>query len=108
MKRIIIWGAIFLLILGCAGCGEESSGPSEPVQEIKKGLHGDTYMNIKFGVQITNLPVEEWTVKALGGDGQGLLEQSTQGYIPMYHLLLIYSLHNFDDEIRQIARQSLY
>lgn len=89
MKRIIIWEVISLLILGSAGCGDEPGGPAEPIPEIVKGLSGDTYMNTRFGVKISNLPVEEWTVKAMGGEGQGLLEGSTQGYIPMYHLLLM-------------------
>ena len=88
MERIIVWSVVPLLMLGIIGCGDdEPTGPQ--VQEIVKGLSGDTYMNTRFGVKIMDLPVEEWTVKALGSDEQGLLE-SGQGYAtPMYHLLLM-------------------
>ena len=90
MRKVVIWSLTSLLALGLAGCGDDgSSGPTEPIQEIEQGLTGDTYMNAKFGVKVSNLPVEEWTVKALGGEEQGLLEQSSQGFIPMYHLLLM-------------------
>lgn len=90
MERLIICGIIPLFILGFAGCSdEESNGPTEPVPEIAKGLSGDTYMNTKFGIKISNLPVDEWTVKALGNEGQGLQTQTEQGLIPLYNLLLM-------------------
>ena len=88
MKRIIAWSVVSLLIAGVAGCGEDTSDHAGP-EIIVPGLSGDTYMNTKFGVRITDLPVEEWTVKALGNEGQGVLDPATQGFIPMYYLLLM-------------------
>jgi len=88
MKGITICVVISVLILGIMGCGDEG-GPTEPVPEVIKGLSGDTYFNTKFGVKISDLPVDIWTVKALGSEGQGLREQVEEAYIPMYHLLLM-------------------
>lgn len=84
--------AIFLVVITLfifIGCGDSSDSPTEPVTVITPGLSGNTYLNTKYGIKITNLPVDEWTVKALGGDMQGLRVQSEQGYIPLYSLLLM-------------------
>lgn len=90
MKRAIICLVIPLLILGIAGCGDEESDiPTESTPKIIKGLSGDTYMNTRFGIKITNLPVDEWTVKALGSEGQGVRAQFGQGAMPQYKLLLM-------------------
>ena len=78
MERMIVWSVVSLLMLGIIGCGDdEPTGPK--VQEIVKGLSGDTYMNTRFGVRIADLPVEEWTAKAFGSEGQGMLVQGSQG-----------------------------
>jgi hypothetical protein len=89
MARIAIW-TIMSLLVWAVGCGDDSpAGPDEPVQELPKGLSGDTYFNTKFGVSITGLPVDDWTVKALGKDGQGMLLGTTEGFINLYSLLLM-------------------
>jgi len=88
MKRPITMSIVSILLMLIIGCGEEESGtPAEPI--IVKGLSGDTYFNTKFGVKIEGLPVDTWTVKALGQDGQGIREQNDASYVPMYHLLLM-------------------
>lgn len=90
MKRLLILGLIPLLIYGIIGCGEDDPGtPTGSTQEIVKGLSDGEYLNSKFGVKITYIPDEGWTVKDFGNEGQGMLESSSQGYIPMYHLLLM-------------------
>ena len=91
MKRAIVWIFSSLLILFFLGCGDEpSETPAEPTQKLVKGLSGDTYMNTKYGIRITNLPVDEWTAEDLGADGQGMRLQSEQGgLIPLYLLLLM-------------------
>jgi hypothetical protein len=90
MKRAIVWIVSSLLVLVFLGCGDESSEtPAEPTQKLVKGLSGDTYMNTKYGVRITNLPVDEWTAEDLGADGQGMRLQSEQGFLPFYLLLLM-------------------
>jgi len=90
MRRAIVWIVSSLLIMFFLGCGDESSEtPIEPTQKIVKGLSGDTYMNTKYGIRITNLPVDEWTAEDLGADGQGMRLQSEQGFLPFYLLLLM-------------------
>jgi hypothetical protein len=89
VKKRVIWSIISVLMLGFAGCGEEESDiPTASTPKIVKGLSGDTYMNTKFGIKISNLPVDEWTVKALGKDEQGWL-MSPEGFTPIYWLLLM-------------------
>ena len=90
MKKTIASIALFLLMLGFIGCGENSSDNSiEPATEIKTGLSDSTYLNTKYGIRITNLPMDSWTVKALGSDLQGMKVQSDLSYISYYHLLLM-------------------
>jgi len=79
-----------LLILVFFGCGDDSpETPIGPTEKLVKGLSGDTYMNTKYGIRITNLPVDEWTAEDLGADGQGMRLQSEQGFMPFYLLLLM-------------------
>ena len=90
MGKKLIWFFVLILILAAAGCGdeEEPKAPTESEPKLIKGLSGDTYMNTKYGVKITNLPVDLWTVKALGADGQGFRVQGTSAY-SFYRLLLM-------------------
>jgi len=90
MKGIMICFVMALFIISIIGCGDDSSEePAKPVAEIKLGLSGDTYWNTKFGIKITNLPVDSWTIKALGKDGLGMLTPSEEGFIPFYLILLM-------------------
>ena len=90
MKGTVICVVMALLIISIIGCGDDSSEePTKPVAEIKPGLTGSTYWNTKFGIKITNLPVDLWTVKALGKDGLGFLASSKEGFIPHYILMLM-------------------
>jgi hypothetical protein len=90
MGRVIICAVILILVLGAIGCGEdESDTPTEPVQEIERGLSGDSYFNTKFGISFTNLPIDEWTVKAYGDDGQGIRYGREEGILASYSILLI-------------------
>jgi hypothetical protein len=90
MKGILVCLTIALMMFMFIGCGDDSSEePLKPVDEIKPGLSGNTYWNTKFGIKITNLPVDSWTVKALGKDGLGFLMPSEEGTIPLYNLMLI-------------------
>ena len=90
MERIAVGVVLSLLVLEIVGCGgDDPVGTKDPPVMIEAGLSGDTYINTKFGVKVENIPTEGWTVKALGKDGQGLLESGEQYYIPMYHLLLM-------------------
>lgn len=87
----LAWAVIFVIFFLISGCGgeEDSYVPAGPSTEIKKGLSGGNYFNTKFGISIPNLPMDTWTVKALGKDGQGFLMQQEEGFIPMYLLLLM-------------------
>lgn len=89
MERVIIWAAILVLVAGFVGCGEDSHTPAEPVQEIERGLSGDSYFNTKFGISFSNLPVDEWTVKAYGADEQGIRHGQEGNLLPYYSILLI-------------------
>jgi len=89
MRVAAIFTLIVCALFGVIGCGEEPTSPAEPVPEIVSGLSGDTYMNTKFGIRISNLPVDEWTVKALGEDGQGMMARPEPGILPSYRLLLM-------------------
>ena len=89
MERVISLAVILLLVLGIVGCGDElPSGPDEPVQEIQTGLSGDCYFNTKFGISFTDLPVDEWTVKAFGADEMGL-RYLIENVLTSYSILLI-------------------
>ncbi len=91
MKRVIAWVVSSLLIIVFFGCGDDSpETPVEPTEKLVKGLSGDNYMNTKYGIRISKLPVDEWTIEDLGADGQGMRLQSEQGgFIPLYLLLLM-------------------
>jgi len=89
MRVAVMLTLIVCALFGVIGCGEESKSPAEPVPEIVPGLSGDTYMNTKFGIKISNLPVDEWTVKALGEDSRGLMARRIEGFLPYYTLLLM-------------------
>lgn len=89
MRRVICVVSS-LLMLVFFGCGDDSPETSvEPTQKLVKGLSGDTYMNTKYGIRISNLPVDEWTAEDLGAEGQGMRLQSEAGFIPFYLLLLM-------------------
>ncbi|MEK7398772.1 MAG: hypothetical protein AAB116_17705 [Candidatus Poribacteria bacterium] len=84
------WGVLYIfLILAFVGCGDDASDTviDEP-DMLKSGLNGDTYFNPKYGIKITKLPVDTWTIKALGSDGLGF-HQAEVGMIPLYWLLLM-------------------
>jgi len=90
MKGFVVCVITALLTFVVIGCGDDSSEePTKPVVEIKPGLSGNTYWNTKFGIKITNLPVDSWTVKALGKDGLGFLAPSEENTIPLYHVMLM-------------------
>jgi hypothetical protein len=89
MKGIMVCFATVLLTIMVIGCSDDSEEPLKPVAEIKPGLSGDTYWNTKFGIKITNLPVDSWTIKALGKDELGMLTPSEEGIIPFYIILLM-------------------
>lgn len=76
MKRRVIRWLTLASVLIITGCSDESLHiPTESTPKILKGLSGDTYFNTRFGIKVSNLPVDEWTIKALGSEGQGLQVQ---------------------------------
>jgi len=93
MKKILKYFVILLLTMVITGCGEDSyvptSSTSDSTPKVEKGLYGNKYFNTKFGISISNLPVDDWTVRAFGKDGQGMLRKTETGFIPLYHLLLM-------------------
>ncbi len=89
MRVAVLFILIVCALSGVIGCGEEPASPTEPVPEMVPGLSGDTYMNTKFGIRISNLPVDEWTVKALGEDGQGMMSRPEPGILASHRLLLM-------------------
>jgi hypothetical protein len=89
MRVAAIFALIVCILFSFIGCGEESTSPVEPIPKIEIGLSGDIYMNTKFGIKVSNLPIDQCTVKALGKDGQGMMAEALQGVIPHYIMLLI-------------------
>lgn len=60
---------VIIFMVGCGG--DEAASPNNPVIEEKDpapplGLHGDTYRNQRYVFKVSNLPVDDWTVKEIG------------------------------------------
>ena len=94
IAKKIIHIAILAAALYILGCGnDEPSITVETTNELVGGLSGNTYICTRFGITIPNLPVDEWTVKELGSNGQGIeqKQEPPEGYvaIPLHHLLLM-------------------
>lgn len=63
-----------IFIVGCGGDEEESSTPTvEKKPALKFGLDGDTYRNRRL-FKISNLPVDDWTVKEVTNKVRGELD----------------------------------
>jgi len=63
---------------------------SEGSTEITLTAKSDpTYINKKFLVKITNMPLDTWTVKKLGKDEQGVIFHSNPGFFTSNILLLM-------------------
>ena len=56
-----------------------NTGSKEITLEVQPPKPDPTYINKKFLVKITNLPVETWTVKTLGTDEQGKMIYTEPG-----------------------------
>ena len=85
-----MWSILLLvMMLWISGCGDEVNTAPSPDEEPIGGLSDDTYVSYKFGITVSNLPVDEWTVKELGNKGQGIRQESKEGYVPLHHLLLM-------------------
>ncbi len=89
MKKVIAYYMVMFLVISVLGCGDSTDKIVTPGEEIKSGLSGNSYLNTVYGISISNLPTQPWTIKALGNDMKGLKLQSEQGYIPFYYLLLM-------------------
>jgi len=77
---------LFLTIMGCGG----EDKITEPPPVLEPGLSGNTYFNTKFCCKITDLPVDDWTAKAYGTDGQGIMIYNESGIgISSYMMLLM-------------------
>jgi len=83
-----IFGYIFILfflfiILGCGG-----EDKIIDTQEPCWGLCDNTYRSQKFAFNITELPIDKWTVKTYGENGQGKVLSSEFG-VKTYIMLLM-------------------
>ncbi|MGQ9610762.1 MAG: hypothetical protein ACUVWN_15810 [bacterium] len=86
MRKVILY---YILILLAMGCEDSSDEVITTIEEVKTGLSGNTYLNTVYGIRISNLPVESWTIKTLGNDMKGLKMQSEQEFLQFYYLLLM-------------------
>ena len=73
-----------IFIMGCGGDSETDS-PTPTVDkkpEIKFGLDGDTYRNRRL-FKISNLPMDDWTVKEVNKTVEGENEENLIDWVPL-------------------------
>jgi hypothetical protein len=93
LRRYLILIAMLIFCLQFMGCSDDFDTVISTNQEQKPGITGSKYWNPKYGLTITSLPIEGWTMKGLGDDGQGqfleTLTFETGYYISSYLLILM-------------------
>lgn len=96
-----------IFMLGC-GSDEEEDSPVPTVEEEQKiifGLDGDTYRNRRL-FKVSNLPVDDWTVKEVNKTIEGEETRDFFGWIPLpfslYHTTYI---HEEDFNIDQMSNE---
>ena len=73
-----------ILIMGCGGDDEEDS-PAPTVEKEPEptfGLDGDTYRNRRL-FKVSNLPIDDWTVKEVTKAVEGENEENFIGWVPL-------------------------
>jgi len=89
MSKTFAYFLLLCLFLTIMGCGGEDK-ITEPPPVLEPGLSGNTYLNTKFCCKITELPVDDWTVKTYGNDGQGKMIYNDSEYgIASYIMILM-------------------
>ena len=86
LRVIVAVGAMILgiFMVGCGGDDEEDS-PAPTVEKepaITFGLDGDTYRNRRL-FKVSNLPVNDWTVKEVTKAVEGEEAENFLGWIPL-------------------------
>jgi hypothetical protein len=84
-----VFAAIGAVVVGIliAGCGgdDEADSPAPTVEkepEVNFGLDGDTYRNRRL-FKVSNLPVDDWTVKEVTKAVEGEEAENFLGWIPL-------------------------
>ena len=115
-----VFAAIGVMIVGVfiVGCGdgddEEADSPAPTVEkepEITFGLDGDTYRNRRL-FKISNLPVDNWTVKEVTKAVEGEKEEDFLGWLPLplslYHTTYARGEDLFFDQVTNGAVSLLF
>ena len=85
--RVFAAISAMIVVFCMAGCGADSEidSPTPTVEkkpEIKFGLDGDTYRNRRL-FKISNLPIDDWTVKEVNRTVEGEKEEELIGWVPL-------------------------